>query len=154
VTRYIAHTPSPASVADVYAFLADFTTLPQWDPGVAESRLVAGEPARVGARYRVVAVLAGVRTTLEYEVLTADAPSGAAPGRFEVRAENADVVSHDLIEVSSSEPGCTVTYTAVLQPKGIRRLAEPAFWALFQIIGRRAEAGLRRTLSELPTAAP
>lgn len=151
--RYIASVQSPAPPHDVYRYLADFTTIAEWDPGVGESELVAGESGRTGSRYRVVSVLLGFRVPLEYETVEATAPDGDAAGRLVMRAETADFVSCDVIEVVAEGSGSRVTYDADLRPQGLRRLAEPAFWAMFQLIGKRAERGLGAMLAALPQEA-
>lgn len=154
MARYRTTVPSPASTEAAYRYLADFVTILDWDPTVVSAERISGEPGELGARYRVVVSLPLRSIPLDYEIVSASPP--AAPGeRGEValRAENADVVSYDVI---SFEPraggGCDVTYDAELTGKGVRRLFDPFFTAVMQIIGARAKSGLATAVGALPAA--
>ena len=153
MARFVATGDTPADPRTVFDYLADFETLAQWDPGIATCELISGQTATAGARYRVVAVFLGLKTELEYELLEAQAPTAAAPGRVVVRAETSDLTSYDVLTIETVGGGSRATYDADLAPKGIRRIADPAFWLMLQVIGRRAEAGLRSALTSLPERA-
>ena len=146
MARYRTTITSPLSVAEAFDYLSDFATIEQWDPGVAAAELIDGEAAQVGARYRVDTVLLGRVTPLEYRIIVrVESPDGTR--RVDLRAENNDFVSYDVITVAPAGTGCDVTYDADLALKGPRRLFDPGLWLLFQVIGRRAEAGLRTALN-------
>ena len=53
------HRPVPCPAADIFAYLADFATVAEWDPGVKSAHLLGGEPGRTGARYLVKAGFLG-----------------------------------------------------------------------------------------------
>lgn len=151
MARYSTTVSSTLTVAEAFDYLSDFATIAQWDPGVADAELVHGEAGQVGARYRVDTVLLGRVTPLEYAIaVRVEAPDGSR--RVDLRAENADFVSYDVITVRPAGPGSEVTYDADLALKGVRRLFDPGLWVLFQVIGRRAEGGLRAALN--PAADP
>ena len=61
MARYVARVPSGAAPERVYNYLANFTTIAEWDPGVTSAELLSGPPATEGAVYRVVAALARAR---------------------------------------------------------------------------------------------
>ena len=146
MARYTARVRSPQSADVVFSYLKDFTSIAEWDPGVAEAKLVAGEPGEVGARYRVDTVLLGRVIALEYRIVVeVTAPDGTR--RVDLRAENSDFISYDVITVRPLSTGCEVTYDADLALKGFRRPFDPALWLLFQVIGRRAEHGLRQAVN-------
>jgi len=150
MAHYQTTVTTSAAPETVFAYLADFRTLLEWDPSAVEVDLTAGEPGEVGARYQVVVGLPPLVVRLEYDTLTC-LPPAADNGVLELRAENADVISHDVITfVPLDGGGCEVTYDAELQPKGYRRLFEPVFGVMMQIIGSRASVGLRRELTALP----
>lgn len=142
MAHYRTTVQSGASAQDVYTYLADFATIAQWDPGVAQARLVAGEPGQPGAMYRVRTSNFGLSLPLDYEVLSAAAPTPASAGRIVLQAETRDFRSYDVIEVEPTPQGCAVTYDADLALKGVRRPFDPFLRLAFQVIGRRAEAGL------------
>ncbi len=143
---------SPASSEVAYRYLADFSSIIDWDPSVVSAELTAGEPAELGSRYRVVVGLPLRKIELEYEIVDAQPPT--EPGgeaQVALRAENADVVSYDVITfVPRSDGGTDVTYSAELTGKGVRRLFDPFFGIVMQVIGQRARGGLATSLGALP----
>lgn len=150
MARYRTTVSSTLTVDEAFDYLRDFATIAEWDPGVAEAELIAGDAGEVGARYRVDTVLFGRVTPLEYAIVVdVQAPDGTR--RVDLRAENDDFISYDVITVTHRDTGCDVTYDADLALKGVRRLFDPGLRVLFQVIGRRAEGGLRRALN--PTVA-
>ena len=64
ITRVI-ETSTP--VDRVYAYLSDFTTTNEWDPGTVETVRVAGDGG-VGSRYRNTSSFMGRKTKLTYVV--------------------------------------------------------------------------------------
>lgn len=141
MARYTATVTGDRPAAPVFDYLKDFATIADWDPGVRSAELIAGEAGEVGARYRVDTVFLGRVTPLEYViVLEVSAPDGGR--RVDLRAENADFISYDVITVRPVGSGCEVTYDADLALKGLRRPFDPMLRLLFQVIGRRAEHGL------------
>ena len=79
MARYIARVQSRANAKAVYEYLADFTTIAEWDPGISSAELVSGEPATTGAIYRVVASFGPRKIPLDYRVLFAAAPQPKRP---------------------------------------------------------------------------
>lgn len=127
--------------------LADFTTVAEWDPGVTEATRLDEGPLAVGSRFRVV-VKTGPRTaTLVYEVRELE------PGRrIRLVAESSLLRSDDVITVTpAGDGGATVVYEADLQLRGVAVVASPFLGLVFDRIGDRAAAGLRRALDELAT---
>jgi uncharacterized protein YndB with AHSA1/START domain len=141
VAHYRAVVDTTRKPDDVFAYLADFHHVAEWDPGVARARALDGEP-RLGARYEVVTLFRGREMPLTYEV-TAFQP----PHQFVVRGSNGRVESLDTITVESTPTGSRVTYNALLNPLGIWVLLGPLFARAFQKIGGAAHQGLRRALT-------
>ena len=152
MARYRTYIDSPASAEDVFAYLADFQTVAEWDPGVRSARLIHGEPAAVGARYFVVAGFLGRGIPLEYEVVHSAPPADRTEGRVELEAHTSDFRSYDVITVAPTEGGCRVTYDADLALKGFRRPFDPLLALSFRVIGNRARHGLATALASAPVA--
>ena len=53
---------------EAFAYVADFTTAAEWDPGLRYSERVSGDGG-VGTRYRVGATFAGRVVPMIYEVI-------------------------------------------------------------------------------------
>jgi carbon monoxide dehydrogenase subunit G len=128
---------------DVFGYLSDFSTTQEWDPGVVESERLGGDPIGPGTEFRVVAKFLGKKTPLTYRIVEYDPPHAVT-----FLGENATVVSHDTIAFEATGTGTRITYDAKLTLKGKLRLGDPILGLLFNRVGDRALAGLRRTLDD------
>jgi len=140
-------TSAPAH--EVLDRLADFASVAEWDPGIAAARLLTGTAGRVGATYEVISAFGPQRTRLEYRVVERAEPTDSQPGRVVLVADDGRLVSHDTITVTPIAAGCEVTYDARLTLTGPARMLDLPLNLAFQVIGRRAESGLRAELDRL-----
>jgi dehydrogenase/reductase SDR family member 12 len=128
---------------EVFDYLANFSTVAEWDPGVKDAYPVNSGGARHGARFQVIARFLGRDVPLTYRTVELDRPR-----RVVLQAANEKVVSSDTI---SFDPlpggGTTVTYDADLQLRGPLRVAELPMRLAFRRIGDRARAGLEEALA-------
>lgn len=139
---------SSLDAAAAFDLLANFESITDWDPGISEAqRLDAGE-LRVGSAFRLVAVFGLRRLVLTYVIKEIE------PGqRVVLEASNGEFTSYDVITVAPAQSGCTVTYDATLSLHGWRRPADPLLQVAFLVVGKRAEAGLRKALNPTATSA-
>ena len=129
----------------VFAYLADFRTTTEWDPGTVITERLHGDGG-VGTRYLNVSTFLGRQTRLEYVV------QQFIPGeRVLLRGENRTVVSVDTMTFSRSGHGggTEVTYRAELTFKGPVRLVAPFLGPAFARLGRAAQPGMREALTRL-----
>ena len=127
---------------EAFAYLSDFSTTEEWDPGVVEAERLGDGPVGEGTEFRVVAEFLGRKTTLIYEVVALE------PGKaVTLRGENATVVSLDRIGFEPAGAGTCVSYDAELILKGPLRVADPLLGLVFARVGDRALSGLRTTLA-------
>lgn len=127
---------------DVFAYLSDFSTTAQWDPGVVEAKCVNGAAVGQGSEFRLVAQFLGRKNELTYRIVEYDPPHAVT-----FLGENATVTSRDRITFEEIAEGTRVTYDAHLALKGPFRIADPLLGLAFSRVGDRALAGLRRTLA-------
>jgi hypothetical protein len=132
-----------APLEKAFAYLADFTTTTEWDPGTVRTTRASGDGG-VGTRYRNISRILGRETALDY-VVTALEPGQ----RIRLRSENASVVSEDEMRFGTDAGHTTVTYQATLRLKGLRILAAPLVAVAFRRLADEAEDGLRTTLDGL-----
>lgn len=126
-----------------YAFLSDFTTTMEWEPATIVTELVSGDGG-VGTVYRNVSRFNGNESEVIYTVTDVE------PNRkFALRGENSSLVAHDTMTFHGDEHRTTVTYEAVFDLKGLRKLAAPFLAKAFRTLGDDAEEGLARTLARL-----
>ena len=136
-------------VERVFAYLSDFTTTTEWDPGSVRTVRVSGE-GDVGTTYHNVSRFLGRETELDY-VVTELVPNES----FALRGENATVVAHDSMtfvrtaSATGGGEGTTVTYRADFQFKGLVRLVAPLLAPAFTKLGDEAEQGMRDALGRL-----
>ncbi|MGH1562820.1 SRPBCC family protein [Mumia sp. DW29H23] len=93
-------------LAEVFAYLSDFTTTEQWDPGTVETTRVSGDGG-VGTRYRNVSKFLGKSVELTYET-TRFEPDAV----FEVTGHNDSVTTKDHLVFASTGSGTQVRYVA------------------------------------------
>lgn len=140
--HYVGTVHTNRSPEEVFDYLADFSSVEEWDPGVEEATALTAAPYEQGARFRVISRFLGRQVPLEYRTVEIEPPR-----RVVLRAETDSIVSLDRIDVRrAAEGGTTVTYDADLSLKGPFRLAELPMRLAFRRIGDRARAGLREAL--------
>lgn len=133
----------------VFAYLSDFTTTTEWDPGTVRTVLVHGDGG-FGSEYHNTSTFGGRVTELTYVVVD------LVPNlRIALRGENRTVIAHDTmtfreVRDDAQEPAATeVTYTADFTFKGVARLVAPFLKPAFDRLGNEAEAGMASTLARL-----
>jgi carbon monoxide dehydrogenase subunit G len=138
--RTVETTATPAAA---FAYLSDFTTTNEWDPGTVRTERVSGDGG-VGTTYRNTSKFMGRETQLSYEVVTHQ-PNAV----FALRGENSSVVANDTMDIVAQGTGSKVTYTADFQFKGLGKLIAPLLAPALKKLGDEAEKGLRDALAEL-----
>ena len=141
MAHYNASVDTPRPLEEVFAYLSDFSTTAEWDPGVVEAERLTEPPIREGSEFRLLARFLGRETPLTYRVVEFDPPKAVT-----VRGENASVVSLDRMTFEPAGEGTLITYDAELSLKGPMKLADPLLGLAFKRVGDRALAGLRQTL--------
>ena len=131
-------------VEDAFAYLADFSTTEQWDPGVVRARHNENGPVEEGNSFDVAAGFMGRIVDLTYEIVDLRENESVT-----LRAENGSVVSLDTLSFASTVSGAKVTYDAELIGKGLMRWGNPVLQRLFTKIGRAAETGLEEHLTAM-----
>ena len=152
MARYSTTLQTEAPARLILDHLAEFTTVADWDPGVTEATLISGEPGRVGSRYRVTATFGPRKIPLEYALVERVDPLDGEPGRAVLIAETGSFTSHDTITVTPTASGSQVQYDAILSLQGLGRALDWPLHRAFQVIGRKAEQGLRDELAGLAAA--
>jgi hypothetical protein len=131
---------------EAFDYLADFSSVSDWDPSIPHAKLTAGEPLTTGATYAVDFELLGRTVTFTYEVIEVEAPE-----KVVLRATESAMTSTDTMTFRSlSEGGTEVTYVADIALKGPLKLTDPLFSAVFNRVGDRARDGLRERLDGAP----
>lgn len=146
MARYVTSITTPLSPAEAFAYMADVTRFVEWDPTVRRAVRVPGRGTGVGDAYDLT-----IRTlttiVLRYEVVEHEPPR-----RLLLVARSRLLQSVDEITIEPAGSGSIVRYDAKLNYRGPLNVLDPVLQRGFGLIGRRAEAGLRRVLAS-PRAA-
>jgi hypothetical protein len=142
MAKYTVSVESSKSVEEAFAYMADLRNFANWDPGVLTVTQVAGDGAGPESSFDVAVKSVGGGTVLRYETLEYD-----EPGNLLVEARNSKFTSIDRITVVAKDEGSIVTYAAELLLNGCLSPLNPLLGLVFNRIGDRAAAGLRRVLA-------
>lgn len=140
MARYKATVASKRSIEEAFDYLADFSSVREWDPTAVEAENLSGRIGE-GAEFRVVVRFLGRDNEFVYRTVEFRRPELVV-----LRAESSTLVSEDTITFRPRGAGCEFTYDADLRPKGLFKLSDPVLGLLFKRLGDNAAAGLRREL--------
>lgn len=141
VTREVRTRATPRAV---FAYLSDFTTTTEWDPGTVRTVRRSGDGG-VGTVYENTSEFSGRTTELTYTVTDHEAPR-----RITLRGRNASLEALDTITVLPHDDGSLVRYQATFRFRSpLLRLAGPFLRPAFRRLGDEAEAGMRAALARL-----
>jgi hypothetical protein len=122
--------------------MSDLRNFASWDPGVLTVTQVAGDGGGPESSFDVAVKSVGGGMVLRYETVEYD-----EPGNLLVEARNSKFTSIDRIAVVAKDEGSIVTYAAELLLNGCLSPLNPLLGLVFNRIGDRAAAGLRRVLA-------
>ena len=131
-------------VERVFAYLSDFTTTTEWDPGTVRTTLTSGDGG-VGTVYHNVSKFAGRETELDYTVVEHEENQ-----RFALEGKNKTVTAHDLMTFASTPTGGTeVRYVADFDFGLLTPVLSVVMWPFFKKLGDEAEKGMTEALARL-----
>jgi hypothetical protein len=147
MSSYTATVSSIRPPDEVFAYLADFRSVADWDPSITSSDHVSGDdPVKIGATFRVT-----TRTTLRDVVLEYTTTALDSPEKIVLRGENVLMVSTDTITINvKAGGGSNVTYSAKLRLKHGLALFDPLLQLGFNRLGDNARDGLNAKLNLQP----
>ena len=142
MAHYRASLDTPLPREEAFAYLSDFSTTEEWDPGVVQARRRDAEGLGEGSEFRLLTRFLGRTVGITYTVIEYE-----PPGAVTFHGENATVTSRDRITFLNTGEGTRIVYDAELTLRGPLRLADPLLRPAFERVGDRALAGLRQTLA-------
>ena len=128
-------------LTEVFAYVANFSTTAEWDPGVRSARRLDEGPLGVGARFAVEAVFLGRTLPMEYEIVEYDPPH-----RVELKGTSAQTSARDLIAFEDLNGRTRITWTLDIALAGPGRLLQPFMGPPLRRLGRKALDGLAERL--------
>jgi carbon monoxide dehydrogenase subunit G len=131
----------PRSLEESFAYVADFTTVAEWDPGIHASRKVSGDGG-VGTVYEVQAEFRGKTMPFTYTVTAFEQNARIVLDGVGEKATSLDTIAFE----AAADGGARITYSAEFKLKGALRVAEPFLGGTFRRLARKALAGLEAKL--------
>ncbi len=131
----------PRSPAESFSYVADFTTVEKWDPGIQSSHKVSGEGG-IGTVYDVEADFRGKTVPFTYTVTAFEQDRRIVLDGVGEKATSLDTISFE----PTADGGTRITYTADFRLKGVLRLAEPFLGSTFTKLAHDALEGLAARL--------
>jgi hypothetical protein len=143
--KFVRTIETATAVDVVSAYLSDFTTTTEWDPGTVTTELVGGDGGE-GTRYRNVSKFLGRETELTYIVVERE------PGtRIALVGSNKTVTAHDTMTFEPQGTGTRVTYEAEFEFQGLARFVAPLLAPALGRLADKAEDGMQSALDGLTT---
>jgi carbon monoxide dehydrogenase subunit G len=128
----------------VVAYLADFANAEQWDPGTQTcTRIGAGGPVAVGARWHNVSKVLGRETELEYTLETLE------PCRVVLVGRNDTATAIDDITVNPHPDGAEIVYDSTVDLHGVAKLGAPVVKVEFERLGNETVDGITAAVAAL-----
>lgn len=137
MARYITKVRTAISPAEAFDYMADLRNFADWDPGVKKVVQVVGEGGGPDAEFDVTVTGTTLRYRTEVHHPTTE---------LLVVARSRTLTSTDRVTIHAEDGSTIVTYDADLRLHGVLRIGDPALRLVFNRIGDRAAAGLRRVL--------
>jgi carbon monoxide dehydrogenase subunit G len=138
--REVRETDRP--IDEVFAYVADFASTAEYDPGVASALQLDHGPVGRGTRYTVNAVFLGRTLPMEYRIVDFDPPH-----RVVLEGVGSTSTARDDIRFETVGGRTRVTWTLDLKLRGVNRLATPLLGPFLRRLGRAALDGLQRRLN-------
>lgn len=134
-----------APIADVFAYVADFTYLAEWDPGTVSSKLVSLGEVGEGSKFAVMVKAAIGTSEMTYRVVEWDPPHCV-----ELRGSAAAMDAIDRISFTAlSDTQTRVRYEAEFTLNTGLKWSERLLRRTFQRVGDEAMDGLAK--AKIPT---
>ena len=141
MARYVTKVRTARTPQKAFAYMADLRNFTEWDPGVKAVKQVEGSGGGLDAVFDVTVAGPVLDLTLRYVTEEHDTPRNLL-----VVARSTIFTSIDRITVEPDGTGSVVTYDADLRLNGPLRIGDLGLRLVFDRIGDRAAAGLRRVL--------
>ena len=113
-------------LADVFAYLRDFSTIAQWDPGVLDATKVTPGPADAGSQFALTLNVRGRAVPMQYTLIRCESPDAGGVATLVLEGRGEGFSALDTLRLSADGEGSTwLDYRADLQLGDVRaRLAQ------------------------------
>ena len=127
---------------EVFAYVSDFSTTAEWDPGVRSAHQLGSEPIGEGTRFTVEVLFLGRVLPMEYEIIAYDPPH-----RVELQGTNSNSTARDIITFEAVQERTRITWFLDIELHGPVSLLQPLMGLPLRRLGRKALDGLAARLA-------
>lgn len=120
-----------------FAYIAEFSNVEDWDPGIARSRRIDEGPLGAGSEFALDVVFGRRSVPMTYTITEFDPPR-----RIVLVGHGEALDAVDTIELTPDAGGTRIDYTAELTFHNFVRFIEPLLGRALKKVGRKAVAGL------------
>lgn len=131
--------PKPRS--EVFAYVADFSTISEWDPGVVSSERIDSGPLNVGSAFALMVRFGSRQLPMVYTITVLEEDS-----RIVLEGVGEKLTAVDDIRFSDADAGTRIDYAADLEFQGLLRLVAPLIGGKLRQLGAMALDGLASRL--------
>ena len=142
MTRFVRQIEVPPPPGEAFAYVADFATTAEWDPGIVEARRLDDGPLGGGSRFEVVSAFGERRLPITYTITAFEPPSRIVLEGVGERFRGTDEIRF----APGADGGTRIDYIADLALRGVARVAEPFMRGRFEQVVDEGSIGLERTL--------
>ena len=126
------------SIEDVFAYLGDFTTTNEWDPGTRSTTRTSGDGG-LGTTYANTSEFMGRSVDLTYETITYDEPT-----KVQFRGRNGRTSAMDSMTLTAlPDGGTSIHYRADFEFPFLIRLVAPL------VVGRKLPTLADETIAQI-----
>jgi len=131
----------PRPLSEVFAYVADFASSAEWDPGVVAASRVDSGPLKVGSAFTLMVKFGGRQVPMLYTIKLLEPDS-----RVVIEGVGDSLTAVDEIRFTPDGDGTRIDYTADLEFKGLLRFAVPFMGGALKKVGEKALDGLAAEL--------
>lgn len=127
---------------DVFRYISDFRTIPEWDPGIVAAEKETPGPVGEGTVFSLEVSFWGRSVPMTYTIKEFSPPFQVV---LEGDADNLHAI--DTITFVKTAQGTHIRYVAELSMLGLGAWFEPLLKPLLVRMGRKTAKGIRKALS-------
>lgn len=133
----------PTSRSDAFAYVADFSNIEDWDPGVVSSEKTSSGDLGVGSTFHLVVKFGNAEAPMTYTITDYEPDEKVVLAGTGKRISAVDTITFR----DAADGGTVIDYRADLEFKGLLKLLTPFMGGRLDEIGKKAVDGMQEALT-------
>ncbi len=139
----------PRPIDEVFRYVADFSNIAEWDPGISASEKTSAGSVGVDTSYLVIVAWGLSSLPAEYTIKTWDAPHHAV-----LEGSGKGFTACDDIHFEDANGSTLIRWNATVSPDNSNAVTELLLGQVFKYYGRRTMRHLEKAFEERPAPGP